>query len=71
MNNWELKNNKVGNTNKDDPQINKISNKEKYALKLNGEKLAVNWKELDKDSEINVDTLDVLLKNHYKVWFNK
>ena len=45
MNNWEWKNNKVDNSNKDDPQENKISNKEKYALKLNGEKLVVNWKE--------------------------
>ena len=50
LNNWEWKNNKVGNTNKYDPQINKISNKEKYTLKLNGDKLEVNWKELDKDS---------------------
>ena len=63
MNNWEWKNNKVDNPNKDDPQINKISNKEKYALKLNGEKLVVNWKELGQDSEINVVTLDVLLKS--------
>ena len=39
-------------------------------MKLIEDKVAINWNSLEKEIEINNNTIDEFL-NHYQVWLNK